>query len=152
MSDGHQYVERDGPGRRKDDRHKCLLHDTIDDRNLTCFAVVKADIKDLQVAMANHVSEVNAMMLAHEQAEIKNMQKYVSKWALGIFLTIAISTFGVTIGFVSNQVRETHADVKNIAQTTDTIKLNLTKFKTIQDIVVRDQRIIEEKFERKWER
>lgn len=136
----HEFVERDGPGRRDNDRYKCALHDTIEGRNLDCFNIVKQDIRDIKDQMRHHVGDANAIMLEHEREQSKSMKMYVSKWVLGILLTILITVMGTIMGFISNQVSDIHTDVKMIENSTHIISGNVVKFRTIQEAVVENQK------------
>ena len=135
-------ITRDGPGRRKspvDDHHKCALHDFIEDRNITCFDVIKGNLKKLEDKMDGHVLNASKEMLNHEKSQDSIFRSYVTKWTLAIVIGVATTAFGVIMGLVSNQISDTHTDIKAIGQNVHEIQSNVVRFRAIQEGVVSNQ-------------
>ena len=132
-------VQRDGPGRREDDRHKCLFHDFIEDRNLTCFEFIKGNMKKLETRVDGHVDDAHKAMMVHETDQEKTFRGYVSKWVLLVVISIATTAFGIVATLMSNQISDTHKDVKIIGENIHDISNDLVRFRAIQEAVVGNQ-------------
>ena len=93
------WVERTA-GRRGSDANKCAMHDYISNRNDHCFDIIKNSIKT-EVQKRDHKFEVLESKL----------ENFISKWSMGIIVSISVSMLGAIIGFGIWEIQTMRAEM-----------------------------------------
>ena len=101
MSD---WVENREAGRRETDRYQCAMHDYLTNKNDHCFDIIKQSIKD-EVQRRDHKFDVLETRL----------EQYISKWALGMIVSISITLFGGLLGFAIWEIQTMHKQLQDIS-------------------------------------
>ena len=120
-------------GRRTDDEGKCAMHDLIQGKNTDCFDWIKRTV------------EVNDQKISDRFASMEeSLSKYITKWAVGMIVTVATVMFGVIMGLSRYQMQLVHDDILSVARTVDTIsseqndlRISQVKFNIIQQEVIK---------------
>ena len=92
-------------GRRETDMHQCAMHDYLTNKNDHCFDIIKQSIKD-EVQRRDHKFDVLEQRL----------EQYISKWALGMLISISITLFGGLLGFAVWEIQTMHKQLTDISE------------------------------------
>jgi len=103
------WVDRSN-GRRREDRHKCAMHDYLQNKNDHCFEIIKDTIRE----------EVRARDRKFEVLEAK-LENFISKWAVGMIILICTSLFGAFFGLGMWQFDNMHKQLTVMSQTMNRI-------------------------------
>ena len=109
-------------GRRETDG-LCALHNEIRQSDLTCFNVIKNDIRVLE----------------------DKMDKLVSKWFVGIATTVGMGFFIVIVGLSGSRIKDVHRDIQgivtSISKVSDrsrNIMINQARLAAVQENILED--------------
>lgn len=120
-------------GRRDEDSGKCAMHDLIQGKNTDCFDWIKRTV------------EINDDKMNRRFESMENsLSKFITKWAVGMVLSVATVMFGVIMGLSRYQIDLVHDDlmmvakaVEKIADEQNDLRINQVKFNIIQQEVIK---------------
>jgi len=127
MADGEnnitEWVEQRGsrPGRRDTDRNQCAMHDFMQNKNDHCFDIIKNTIKE-EVLKRDHKFEV-----------LENrLENFISKWSVGIILSVSVSLLGALVGIGLWQMQTMHQELAGISDQVTGVKLSIRELSVNQ--------------------
>jgi len=116
------WVARDErPGRRTSDRNQCAMHDYLTNKNDHCFDLIKESIRE-EVQRSDHKFEV-----------LENrLEQYISKWSLGIIISISATVFSALVGFGILQMKTMHEELSGISNQVAALSSSIIELRVSQ--------------------